>query len=197
MVADAALGRAAVDVVLDAEASEHLDLAAIHSDREMDRQLALGHAQNTTQVGAEVEQFGGDIELPLGVYKRGPMFTRHSCFLLSELHDRGDRWRTTLSVRLHIPIHMVMNAPGAFNVTRLRLSPHLRRPNAGLAAARHTTSAAGGADARVPAAHAAPYAPTERSAVSEARPSGAGRACSTRRPGGSAGAGGQPARSRS
>ena len=65
VVADAALGRAAAEVVLDAVAGEDLDGAVIHLDREVDVQLAAGLAQDLAQAGVEVELVGGDVELLL------------------------------------------------------------------------------------------------------------------------------------
>ena len=52
VVADAALGRAAAQVVLDAVAGEDLDAAVVHLDREVDGQLALGLAQDLAQAGS-------------------------------------------------------------------------------------------------------------------------------------------------
>ena len=46
VVADAALGRAAADVVLHAVAGEDLHRAVVHAHREVDGELALGLAQN-------------------------------------------------------------------------------------------------------------------------------------------------------
>ena len=66
MVADAALGRAAAEVVLDAVAGEDLDAAVVHLDREVDGELAARLAQDAAQAGVEVEPVGGEIELLLG-----------------------------------------------------------------------------------------------------------------------------------
>ena len=65
VVADAALGRAATQVVLDAVALEDLDDAVVHLDREVDVQLAPGLTQDLAQAGVEVELLGGDVELLL------------------------------------------------------------------------------------------------------------------------------------
>ena len=66
MVADAALGGATAEVVLDAIAGEYLDAPVIHVDREVDGQLATWLAQNAAQARVEVEPLGGEVELPLG-----------------------------------------------------------------------------------------------------------------------------------
>ena len=52
VVADAALGRAAAEVVLDAVAGEDLDAAVVHLDREVDDQLAPRLAQDLAQAGS-------------------------------------------------------------------------------------------------------------------------------------------------
>ena len=52
VVADAALGRAAAEVVLDAVAGEDLDAAVVHLDREVDGQLAARLAQDLAQAGS-------------------------------------------------------------------------------------------------------------------------------------------------
>ena len=65
MVAHAALGRAAPEVVLDAVAGEDLDGAVVHRDREVDGQLAARLAQDAAHAGIHAEAFGGEIELPL------------------------------------------------------------------------------------------------------------------------------------
>ena len=65
VVADAALGRAAAKVVLDAVAGEDLDAAVVHLHREVNGQLAAWLAQHAAKAGIEVEMFGGEIELPL------------------------------------------------------------------------------------------------------------------------------------
>ncbi len=61
--ADAALGRAAIDVVLDAVAGEHLDAPIVHAHGKIDDQLALGHAQNGAQALGKLQTFGGGVEL--------------------------------------------------------------------------------------------------------------------------------------
>ena len=63
VVADAALGRAAAEVVLDAVAGEHLDGAVVHLDREVDRELAARLTQDPAQARVEVEPVGGQVEL--------------------------------------------------------------------------------------------------------------------------------------
>ncbi len=66
MVADAALGRAAAEVVLDAVAGEDLDAAVVHLHREVDGELAARLAQDLAQSRVEVEALGGQVELLLG-----------------------------------------------------------------------------------------------------------------------------------
>ena len=66
VVADAALGRAAAEVVLDAVAGEDLDGAVVHLHREVDGELAPGLPQDLAQAGVEVEPLGGEVELLLG-----------------------------------------------------------------------------------------------------------------------------------
>ena len=66
VVADAALGRPAAEVVLDAVAGEDLDRAVVHLHREVDGQLAAGLAQDAAEAGVEVEPLGGQVELLLG-----------------------------------------------------------------------------------------------------------------------------------
>ena len=63
VVAEAALGRAAGDVVLDAVAREDADRAVVELDREVDRELALRDAQDLAQLLVEVEVIGGGVEL--------------------------------------------------------------------------------------------------------------------------------------
>ena len=66
MVADAALGRSAAEVVLDAVAGEDLDAAVIHLHREVDDELAARLAQDLAQSRIEIEALRGQIELLLG-----------------------------------------------------------------------------------------------------------------------------------
>ena len=81
VVADAALGRAAAEVVLDAVAGEDLDRAVVHLHREVDGQLAARLAQDAAQAGVEVQALGGQVELLLrdlpGVDRRGDVLGRH------------------------------------------------------------------------------------------------------------------------
>ena len=81
MVADAALGRAAPEVVLDAVARVDLDRAVVHLHGEVDDQLAPRLAQDAPEAGVEVEPLGGEIELLLGdlprVDRRGDLLGRH------------------------------------------------------------------------------------------------------------------------
>ena len=81
VVADAALGRAAAEVVLDAVAGEDLDRAVVHLHGEVDGQLAARLAEDAAQAGVEVEPLGGQVELLLGdlpgVDRRGDLLGRH------------------------------------------------------------------------------------------------------------------------
>ena len=65
VVADAALGRAAAEVVLDAVAGEDLDGAVVHVDREVDGQLAARLAEHRAEPRVEVEALRGEVELAL------------------------------------------------------------------------------------------------------------------------------------
>ena len=58
MVADAALGRATAEIVLDSIAREDLDGAAVHLHREMDGELSFGFAQDLAQTRSEMEMLG-------------------------------------------------------------------------------------------------------------------------------------------
>ena len=66
VIADAALGGAAAQVVLDAVAGEDGDGSVVHLHREVHGQLAARLAQHPAQAGVEIEAVGGQIELPLG-----------------------------------------------------------------------------------------------------------------------------------
>ena len=81
VVADAALGGPAAEVVLDAIAREHLDGAVVHLHREVDGELAAGLAQDAAQARVEVEHLGREVELVLrdlpGVDLRRGVFRRH------------------------------------------------------------------------------------------------------------------------
>ena len=73
VVADAALGWAAAEVVLDAVAREDLDAAVVHVDREVNGELATGLAQDAAHPFVKVELLGGKVELALG---HGPRVDR-------------------------------------------------------------------------------------------------------------------------
>jgi hypothetical protein len=81
VVADAALGRAAAQVVLDAIAGEDGDGPVVHLHGEVHGQLAAGLAENPAQARVEREPIGGQIELPLGdvpgVDRRRGVLGRH------------------------------------------------------------------------------------------------------------------------
>ena len=65
VVAEAALGGTAAQVVLDAVAGEHLHVPVVHRHREVDGELAAGLPQDLAQAGIQVEPLGGEIELTL------------------------------------------------------------------------------------------------------------------------------------
>ena len=71
VVADAALGRAATQVVLDPIAGEDLDRSVVHVDREMDGQLAAGLAQDAAHAFVHPQAVGGEIELSLRDFPGG------------------------------------------------------------------------------------------------------------------------------
>ena len=70
VVADAALGRAAAQVVLDAIAGEDLDRPVVHVDREVDGELAPWLAQDEAHARVEIEAIGRQVELSLGDFPR-------------------------------------------------------------------------------------------------------------------------------
>src|SRR5258708_1983995 len=63
VIADAALGRPAIDVVLNAIAGEHLDASVIHADGKVDGQLTLGHTQDLAELLAQIEPLASGVEL--------------------------------------------------------------------------------------------------------------------------------------
>ena len=65
VVADAALGRPAAEVVLDAVAGEHLDRTVVHLHREVDGELAAWLAEDAAEAGVEIEAVGSQVELLL------------------------------------------------------------------------------------------------------------------------------------
>ncbi len=65
MVADAALGRAAVDVVLHPVAREHPQVTVVELHREIAGELALDLAQHLAEPRLEPDQLGGFVELGL------------------------------------------------------------------------------------------------------------------------------------
>ena len=81
MVADAALGRTAAEVVLDPIAGEHLDRTVVHLDREVDGELTARLAKDAAEAGVEIQAVGGQVELLLrdmpGVDRRRDVFRRH------------------------------------------------------------------------------------------------------------------------
>ena len=97
VVADAALGRPAPEVVLDAIAGEDPDRAVVHLHGEVDRQLAAGLAQDSAHALVEVEPLGGQVELLLGDRPRidvgGNVFGGHGsvAFLVCVIGGYGGR----------------------------------------------------------------------------------------------------------
>ena len=113
VVADAALGRAAAEVVLDAVAGEHLDRAVVHVDREVDGQLAARLAQDPAQPWVEVEALGGQVELAL---RHFPGVDRRRGVLGG--HGDGD---------LHVRARPRLGRPGFWVVSRT--TPRARSPS--------------------------------------------------------------------
>ena len=62
VVTDAALARAARDVVEDAVADEDLDAAVVHRDRDRDLRLPHGLAQHLVEARVEAELLRGQVE---------------------------------------------------------------------------------------------------------------------------------------
>ena len=78
MVADAAFGGAAADVVLHAPAREHVDRAVVHADRKVHRQLAFDLAEAFARVVGEADHIRRGVETPLsGLECGGADFDRH------------------------------------------------------------------------------------------------------------------------
>ncbi len=71
VVADAALGRAAIGVVLHTIAGEDLNGAVVHAHGEANGNLTLGLAQDGAHRLGQIETLGGGIELLNGFLKRG------------------------------------------------------------------------------------------------------------------------------
>src|SRR5512142_3186115 len=65
VIADAALGRSASEVVLDAVAGEDLHAPVVHVDGEVDCELAPGLTQDAPKPRVEVQLVGREVELPL------------------------------------------------------------------------------------------------------------------------------------
>src|SRR5690348_10564931 len=76
MVADAAGGGAAYDVVVDSEAGEHVQAIVAHSYREGDGQLAAGLAERAAHTGRQAQTIGGGVELSAGKVKNRALFQR-------------------------------------------------------------------------------------------------------------------------
>ena len=81
VIPNAALGRTASEVVLDAVARVDLDRPVVHLHREVDDQLAARFAKNATKAGVKVEALRGEVELLLGdlpgVNRRGDLLCGH------------------------------------------------------------------------------------------------------------------------
>ncbi len=65
MIADAPLGGAAVEVVLNPVAGEELDRSVVHVNREVHRQHPLNVAQDGANGRVDVQIFSGLVELEL------------------------------------------------------------------------------------------------------------------------------------
>ena len=76
VIADAAFGGAARDVVLHAKAGEDFHLAVVHLGRDGNFQDALRGSQNLAHAGIELQVLGGDIELDLRDAVRIQIFAR-------------------------------------------------------------------------------------------------------------------------
>src|SRR5262249_5453205 len=87
--ADAAFGWSAGDIVLYAVAREHLHAAVIHAHGKVDGQLAFGSAQNRAHLLAEVEEFGGSVELGDGNRERVEHFRLFNCHRLPSSQMAG------------------------------------------------------------------------------------------------------------
>ena len=61
-VADAAFGRAARNRVLHAKSGEDLEVPVIHVDGDVDREFAVGIAQNPPQAVVEIELLGSQVK---------------------------------------------------------------------------------------------------------------------------------------
>src|SRR6266566_1967128 len=91
VIANAALGRTAAQVVLDPITRIDLDGAVVHLHGEVDDQLAAWLAQDAAQAGVEIESLGGEVELLLGD------LPGVDCG--SDLLGRHDRWWTSVRCR--------------------------------------------------------------------------------------------------
>ena len=88
-VANAALGRAARDRVLHAEAGEDFEVAVIHLHRDVDREFAVGIAQNPPQALVEIELLGSQV-------KAGPLRLPRIAFFVDVRGRRHRRHRSGL-----------------------------------------------------------------------------------------------------
>src|SRR5579871_4782570 len=90
MIADAALSRAAGQVILHAVAFEYLNSPVVHAHGDGNNQLPLGLFQDVAQSCIEFQMIGRGIELLLGDLKRVQDFARqcgctHALSLQSQL----------------------------------------------------------------------------------------------------------------
>lgn len=81
MVTDTALYRATAQIVLYSITGEDLSGTIVHLHREVDRQLPLGHAQNSANIIGQIQHLGGPIELSLRDVERINLVRRHCLFL--------------------------------------------------------------------------------------------------------------------
>ena len=141
MVAEAALGRPARDVVLDAIAGEDLDAAVVQLHREADRELALRDPEHARMPGVEVEVVGRGVELGerRGEGRSGRPGRRVRAWrrqLARRLHAGGRPWRpwsATADVRrreagvISLVMHDSFGARGAGPLRPIR-PDQARRP---------------------------------------------------------------------
>jgi len=86
VIADAALGRATTEVVLDAVAGEDADRPVVHLDREGHGECPARLAQDLADARVQLQMFGREVELLLGnrprVDRRGDLFGGHGAEIL-------------------------------------------------------------------------------------------------------------------
>ena len=96
MVADAALGRAAGHVVLDAIALEDGHRAVVHERRDRDQELPLRIAQHLAHAVVEAQLLGRGVELALGDVEGVQVLLGHALDVLLAIHGTLPRETETL-----------------------------------------------------------------------------------------------------